>query len=133
MFTDIVILAGGFGERLWPASRPDYPKQFLSINDGISFLQNAIIRSLALKPTGKIVIATRDGLQNEIANQCNMLAEKVSKADAIKIKNDVLILAEPVAKHTTAPVILSCHLLNMLDSNSNHSILVLTSDHIIAF
>ena len=54
MFTDIVILAGGFGERLWPASRPDYPKQFLSINDGISFLQNAIIRSLALKPTGKI-------------------------------------------------------------------------------
>jgi mannose-1-phosphate guanylyltransferase len=89
MFTDIVILAGGFGERLWPASRPDYPKQFLSINDGISFLQNAIIRSLALKPTGKIIIATRDGLQNEIANQCNMLAEKVSKADAIKIKNDV--------------------------------------------
>ena len=79
MFTDIVILAGGFGERLWPASRPDYPKQFLSINDGISFLQNAIIRSLALKPTGKIIIATRDGLQNEIANQCNMLAEKVSK------------------------------------------------------
>ncbi len=131
MFTDIVILAGGFGERLWPASRPDFPKQFLSINDGISFLQNAIIRSLALKPTGKIVIATRDGLQNEIANQCNMLAEKVSKCDAEKIKNDVLILAEPVAKHTTAPVILSCHLLNMLDSNSNHSILVLTSDHII--
>lgn len=131
MFTDVVILAGGFGERLWPASRPDFPKQFLSINDGISFLQNAIIRSLALKPEGKIIIATRDGLQNEIANQCKLLADKLSSEDADKIRKDILILAEPIAKHTTAPVILSCHLLNLLDSNIDHSILVLTSDHII--
>ena len=31
MFTDVIILAGGFGERLWPASRPDNPKQSLVI------------------------------------------------------------------------------------------------------
>ena len=39
MFTDVIILAGGFGERLWPASRPDYPKQFLSLGSGFSLLQ----------------------------------------------------------------------------------------------
>lgn len=135
MFTDVVILAGGFGERLWPASKADYPKQFLSINDGISFLQNAIIRSLALKPEGKIVIATRDGLQNEISKQCESLAinfENQSRTwESEKIKKDILVISEPVAKHTTAPIILTCHLLKLINPNINHSILVLTSDHII--
>ena len=49
MFTDVIILAGGFGERLWPASRPDNPKQFLSLGNNISLLQNSILRALALK------------------------------------------------------------------------------------
>ena len=44
-FTDVVILAGGFGERLWPASTPEFPKQFMAFADGISFLQNAVIRA----------------------------------------------------------------------------------------
>ena len=58
MFTDVIILAGGFGERLWPASRPDNPKQFLSLGNNISLLQNSILRALALKIEGKIIIAT---------------------------------------------------------------------------
>lgn len=131
MFSDVIILAGGFGERLWPASRPDFPKQFLSINEGISFLQNAIIRSLALKPKGKIIIATRKGLEEQISIQCSSLAKKLSANDCEKIFNDVLIVAEPMAKHTTAPVILCCHLLNKIDPSQKHSVMVLTSDHII--
>ncbi|MGP1458581.1 MAG: mannose-1-phosphate guanylyltransferase [Treponema sp.] len=131
MFSDVVILAGGFGERLWPASCPDFPKQFLSINDGVSFLQNAVLRALSLNPSGKIIIATRAGLENEVAAQCESLAEARGGNEAQKIRKDVLIIAEPVPKHTAAPLMLCCHLLNLIEPSVRHSVLVLTSDHII--
>ena len=35
-----VIMAGGFGERLWPLSTPERPKQFLKLlGDGNMFQQ----------------------------------------------------------------------------------------------
>lgn len=34
-----VILAGGFGTRLWPFSRQLFPKQFIKLFDGQSLLQ----------------------------------------------------------------------------------------------
>ena len=40
-FSVIVILAGGIGERLWPASVPENPKQFLSVDGKLSFLQSS--------------------------------------------------------------------------------------------
>ncbi len=39
-----VILAGGGGTRLWPASRWDSPKQFLSLNSQFSMLQQTALR-----------------------------------------------------------------------------------------
>lgn len=132
MFSDIVILAGGFGERLWPASKADFPKQFMTLDGGISFLQNAIIRSLYLNPKGKIILATRDGLQDLIAKQCNELLPKLSKKNADKLQKDLVIFAEPVSKHTTAPIVASCYLAKKIDNTYSHSFLILTSDHIIS-
>lgn len=131
MFTDVVILAGGFGERLWPASRPDFPKQFMTLGGGMSFFQYAVVRALALRPSGKIIVVTRDGLQDRIAESCAMLTEKVSSSDADKIRADLIVVAEPFPKHTTAPVILSSILVRKFDPDSDHSMIVLTSDHII--
>ena len=131
MFTDIVILAGGFGERLWPASKADFPKQFMALDGGISFLQHSILRSLALNPKGKIIIATRLGLEQQIAAQAEALTQTVSTEQAQKIKNDVLIIAEPFPKHTTAPILLCSILLKKMNPDLDHSMLVLTSDHII--
>ncbi|MCV6545888.1 MAG: mannose-1-phosphate guanylyltransferase/mannose-6-phosphate isomerase [Cohaesibacter sp.] len=39
-----VILAGGSGSRLWPASRPDQPKQFIKLEDGLSLFQQSLMR-----------------------------------------------------------------------------------------
>jgi mannose-1-phosphate guanylyltransferase len=39
-----VILAGGVGERLWPLSRQEHPKQFLSIGSSENLLQQSINR-----------------------------------------------------------------------------------------
>lgn len=41
-----VILAGGFGDRLWPLSRKNFPKQFLNMDGGNSLFQNTITRNM---------------------------------------------------------------------------------------
>lgn len=130
-FSDIVILAGGFGERLWPASRPDYPKQFMSLSGGVSFLQTSILRALALKPAGKIIIVTRTDLLVPASEHCERLLLQISPEDKKKLIDDLCIIAEPCPRHTTAPVLLSCFYLELLDSSIEHTILVLTSDHVI--
>ena len=70
MFSDVVILAGGFGERLWPASSTENPKQFMTVTDNVSFLQTAVLRALAIKPKGKIVIVTRKDIYATVALHC---------------------------------------------------------------
>lgn len=131
MFTDAVILAGGFGERLWPASSPSYPKQFLSLENGISFLQASVLRATSLNLTGKILIITRSDLLELAANQCRMITEQASPEIKKKLKEDLYIIAEPKPKHTAAPGILACRFLEKIQPEIEHSILVLTSDHVI--
>ena len=126
-----IILAGGFGERLWPASRPDYPKQFMSLSSGISFLQSAILRALALHPSGKIIIITRQDLLQPVSEHCAHLTIQVDDYEREKIRNDLYIIAEPCAKHTCAPIMLSCCIVELFDKNTEHTMLVLASDHII--
>jgi mannose-1-phosphate guanylyltransferase/mannose-6-phosphate isomerase len=53
----IIILAGGKGERLWPLSRRDYPKQFLKIK-GKSFFQKTIERCLLITKPENIFVST---------------------------------------------------------------------------
>ncbi len=131
-FSDAVILAGGFGERLWPASSPSFPKQFMKISDGISFLQAAILRALALNLSGKILIITRPEIKDELTRQVLDLKLKVkSEKDKAKIENDVIVIAEPCPRHTCPPLLLACKFLRMIDGKE-HSILVLTSDQVIS-
>ena len=47
MDTQIVIMAGGIGSRLWPISRPEMPKQFMDIlGTGKSLIQMTVERFL---------------------------------------------------------------------------------------
>ena len=39
-----VVLAGGTGSRLWPKSRAALPKQFLSLTNDLTMLQDTIGR-----------------------------------------------------------------------------------------
>lgn len=41
-----LILAGGSGNRLWPLSRTNYPKQFINIENNHSLLQEAVARNM---------------------------------------------------------------------------------------
>lgn len=41
-----IILAGGSGDRLWPLSRKNYPKQFLNLNGENSLFQETVTRNI---------------------------------------------------------------------------------------
>lgn len=54
-----VIMAGGRGERFWPKSRVNYPKQFLSLtSDGDTMIQKTVKRLLPLVSMEDIFVVT---------------------------------------------------------------------------
>lgn len=52
-----VILCGGAGTRLWPASRAERPKQFLPLTGDRSLFQETVLRAAPLADGGLIVVA----------------------------------------------------------------------------
>jgi len=56
-----VILAGGSGERFWPLSTPERPKQFLSVFGGDSLIRQSVTRLDGLvAPEDVYIITSRD-------------------------------------------------------------------------
>jgi mannose-1-phosphate guanylyltransferase len=54
----LVIMAGGRGERFWPRSRRNYPKQFLAFNGEQSLLQESVARIRPLTEETRIYVVT---------------------------------------------------------------------------
>ncbi|HEY8190446.1 MAG TPA: mannose-1-phosphate guanylyltransferase/mannose-6-phosphate isomerase [Micavibrio sp.] len=94
-----VILCGGSGTRLWPASRENYPKQFLSLMDDFSLLQNTVKRALRTTDAriGNIVTVTLGALGEQVKKQ-------LSEIDPAAARH---ILCEPSARNTAAAVALA--------------------------
>ena len=55
-----VIMAGGFGTRLWPMSRAARPKQFLSLSGEITMLQATLKRLSSLNVASNITICNEE-------------------------------------------------------------------------
>ena len=56
------ILSGGSGERFWPLSTPERPKQFLSVFGGKSLLRQSVERLKGVVPPERILIVTGKAL-----------------------------------------------------------------------
>jgi mannose-1-phosphate guanylyltransferase/mannose-6-phosphate isomerase len=113
-----VILSGGSGTRLWPLSRKQHPKQYLSLVSDNTMLQETILRLSGL-----------DGLADPII-VCNtehrfLVAEQCQKID---IKNPMVLL-EPIGRNT-APAIAAAALQSLKEAN-DAVLLVLSADHVI--
>ncbi len=91
-----VILCGGSGTRLWPASREQHPKQFLPLVDKYSLLQNTMLRALRISGAhaGQLVTVTLGALSAKVE-------EQLSALDPAATMN---ILSEPSARNTAAAV-----------------------------
>ena len=57
-----VVMAGGSGERFWPLSTPERPKQFLSVFGGKSLLRQTVDRLAGLVPPERILVVTSAAL-----------------------------------------------------------------------
>lgn len=111
-----VILCGGSGTRLWPASRKAYPKQFAPLI-GEESLYQMTLRRLTGPEFAAPLIMTGDDFRFMATEQ----AAEIGLSDA-------RIVIEPAARDT-APAILTAALL--LEQTPDAMMLVAPSDHVI--
>lgn len=119
MKTTALIMAGGRGERFWPRSRKNLPKQFLSLtDDGKTMIQLTVERILPLVDMEDIYIATNKAYMSLVQSQL----------PGIRKEN---ILCEPVGRNTAPCIGLGAvHILRKAEDN-DALMLVLPSDHLI--
>jgi mannose-1-phosphate guanylyltransferase/mannose-6-phosphate isomerase len=134
LFSDVLILAGGIGERLWPASTVQWPKQFMRPFGGKSFLQETILRATMLDVSGRIIIVTQDKWVDEVVRETRDLLEDAATKGKRIPPEKIVVIGEPCGKNTAPAAALVCRYL--LDSRRNDpyaetNVLALPSDHII--
>ena len=133
MFSSIIILAGGIGERLYPVSTGEHPKQFIEAANGKSFFQMALERSLLLEPSDYIFIVTQQKFSSLAAEQCQQYMDSLDAAAKLILERSLIIIGEPEPKHTAAAVQCCCSYLRAVSkASADVTLLVLTSDHIIS-
>ncbi len=115
----VVIMAGGKGERFWPKSRMNMPKQFLSLtDDGKSMIQHTVERLKGLVDIQNMYIVT-----NEIYK--DLVLEHIPDIP----KENIII--EPVAKNTAPCIGLAA--IHIAKKNPDSKMIILPSDHLIKF
>ena len=112
-------MAGGRGERFWPKSRKNLPKQFLSLtNDGKTMIQLTVERILPLVDISDIYISTNEQYRHLVQEQLP------------NIPNEN-ILCEPVGRNTAPCIGLGAvHIAHKYD---DAMMIVLPSDHLIKY
>ena len=113
------IMAGGSGTRLWPLSREQYPKQFLSLTEEQSLLQVTARRAAKLTlASGPVVICGED--------QRFLVAEQM-RAGGFK---DATTLVEPAGRNTAPAAACAAHLA-LRRHGPDALVLLMAADHMI--
>ncbi|HGA1658989.1 TPA: mannose-1-phosphate guanylyltransferase/mannose-6-phosphate isomerase [Escherichia coli] len=112
-----IIMAGGSGTRLWPLSRSLYPKQFLSLINENSLLQETLKRLDGLNCLPPVIVSNNE--------HRFIVAEQLRQFGV----DDFQIILEPVDRNTAPAVALAA--LKSLELHGDHHMLVLAADHAI--
>lgn len=111
-----IILSGGSGTRLWPASRAMYPKQLLSLAGERTMLEATALRVAGLPGvTDRCLIVSNENHRFTVAEQMN------------RIERRATILLEPEGRNTAPAVALAA-----LAAAPDDLLLVMPADHVIA-
>ncbi len=119
-----VIMAGGVGSRLWPASREAYPKQFLSFGQGADLGDPSLFQQSLQRLTGVSGLAAPIVVCN--SEHRFLVAEQLRQLGIA----DATIILEPVGRNTAPAVALAA--LAARKQNAAACLLVLAADHVIA-
>ena len=109
-----VILAGGSGSRLWPLSRQQLPKQFLSLDGNESLIQTTINRLSPAIDAKNVLIVTQ---------------EAHAKGEAYHALLPYKTLFEPIGRNTAPAIALAASYLTA--DGTDPIMVVLPADHII--
>ena len=110
------IMAGGSGERFWPLSTPERPKQLLKLFSDKSMIRETVDRILPLIPVDRIFIGTNSKQARGILEELPMLSESN-------------IVIEPAFKDTAAAV--GYGALYVKHRFKDACMVVLASDHLV--
>lgn len=108
-----LVLAGGKGERLWPLSRNNFPKQFIKVQKNHSIFQETIARNLSY--CDEFIIVTNYAYRSIISNQMEAFQGVPYRC-----------VFEEEGRRTTAAIVLSC-----LGLQPSEFVFVVSSDHLI--
>lgn len=111
-----VILAGGRGERFWPLSRYEHPKQLLKLTSSRTMIEETIDRLEGFVPGDRVIVVTGAYLMDKI----------LGAVPSLKEEN---LLLEPEGKNTCIAIGLAAMHIKAKDPEG--VMVVLSSDHLI--
>ena len=111
-----VILAGGRGERFWPLSRYENPKQLLKLTSSKTMIEETVDRFKNFIPAERVMIVTGAHLKDKILT-------------AVPSLNEKNLLLEPEGKNTCLAIGLCA--MHIIDQDPDGVMVVLSSDHLI--
>lgn len=115
-----IILCGGSGTRLWPLSRKNFPKQFLSLYSEKSLLQETFLRMGEILPRENIFFVTNQENYFNVSNQIKDIYADFSPKQ---------IIIEPVSLNTAPAITLAIkYLADIIKINPQEPIISLHSD-----
>jgi len=114
--TYAVILAGGWGERLWPMSTRTRPKQLLSLTGESTLVSNTLLRIAPVVSLSDALVMTSVALKER-------MAAELASVPAHRI------IGEPRPKNTAPAIALAAKLLAAADPDA--VMVVLPADHVI--
>jgi mannose-1-phosphate guanylyltransferase len=107
-------MAGGKGERFWPASTEEKPKQFLNILGNETMLQNTVNRMKKIVPIENIFVCISNKHVKLVKEQLPNLPERN-------------IIKEPVSRNTSPCIVLTCLIAERYYGNV--TLIVVPADH----
>lgn len=111
-----VVMAGGMGERFWPASTPDRPKQFIDLTGEGTLIQQTVLRLAQIIPFRDIYVVTSEA----------HLTLARTQLPQVPTRN---FIVEPMRRDTAACIGLSAVWLEKVDPEA--TMLVVPADHFI--